>query len=82
MVDDGLAVSVGNAREQVSDGGVDLGMIFGLRLWNRLRLTIGGEDGQLREVLQAGLGLFDNGFSDVMADAVNLTRDVVGGARL
>ncbi len=55
-------------------------MIHLLRLRDRLRRSIGGDNGQLRKVLQAGLGLFDNSCPDVMTNAANLAGNVICGA--
>lgn len=57
-------------------------MVLCLRLWDRLGLSVGGHDGELRKLLEAGLGLVDNRLPDVVTDAVNLASNLVCGAGL
>lgn len=77
MFDNHLAVSVGDPRKQVSHGSVNLLVILflgpGDGLWGPSR----DDDCSIRWLSKLELCFFDDGFSYMMADTMDLVSQVV-----
>lgn len=72
MLDYHLTVSIGNPREQVSDGGINLSVIDCLGLGDGLRPCICYWAKAVRYIANACLGLFNNDLPDMMAYSMHL----------
>lgn len=75
MLNNHLAVSIGNAWKQVSDSGINLSMVGPLRFRNGLRPCICYRNDVMRRAAKALFGLLNNDLPDMMANSMDLVGE-------
>lgn len=75
MLNNHLAVSIGNPWKQVSDSGINLRMVGPLRFRNGLRPCVCYRNGVMRRAAKALFGLLNNDLPDMMANSMDLVGE-------